>query len=131
MPAFPTLLLASSFSVAMSCFAALSCVISNICIDEPVDSSILQALADLFALQRIHDDILFAHADYVAPDKAKAIQRLIDQLCSELRGVALPLVDAFAIPDHILRAPIGLSASQQHGQQYNEYLTAVGWELGA
>ncbi|KAK9869050.1 hypothetical protein WJX84_008987 [Apatococcus fuscideae] len=91
----------------------------------------LKALADLFALQRIHDDILFAHADYVAPDKAKAIQRLIEQLCSELRGVALPLVDAFAIPDHILRAPIGLSASQQHGQQYNEYLAAVGWELGA
>ena len=91
----------------------------------------LQALADLFALQRIHDDILFAHADYVAPDKAKAIQRLIEQLCSELRVVALPLVDAFAIPDHILRAPIGLSASQQHGQQYNEYLAAVGWELGA
>ena len=40
--------------------------------------------------------------------QAKAIQRLIAALCSELRGVAVPLVDAFAIPDHILRAPIGL-----------------------
>ena len=40
--------------------------------------------------------------------QAKAIQRLIGTLCGELRGVAVPLVDAFAIPDHILRAPIGL-----------------------
>ena len=31
--------------------------------------------------------------------------------CSEVRGVAVPLVDAFAIPDHILRAPIGLSTT--------------------
>lgn len=42
------------------------------------------------------------------PLQAKAIQRLIEALCSELRGVAVPLVDSFAIPDHILRAPIGL-----------------------
>ena len=39
------------------------------------------------------------------PLQAKAIQRLIEALCSELRGVAVPLVDSFAIPDHILRAP--------------------------
>ena len=44
--------------------------------------------------------------------QAKAIQRLVEGLCSELRGVAVPLVDAFAIPDHILRAPIGLSSVQ-------------------
>jgi hypothetical protein len=48
--------------------------------------------------------------------QAKAIQRLIAALCSELRGVAVPLVDAFAIPDHILRAPIGLRwAAMQAG----------------
>jgi acyl-CoA oxidase len=45
--------------------------------------------------------------EYIAPAKAKAIQRLIVDLCSELRGVAVPLVGAFNIPDHILRAPIG------------------------
>lgn len=43
-----------------------------------------------------------------APPQAKAIYRLIEALCGEVRGVAVPLVDAFAIPDHILRSPIGL-----------------------
>lgn len=47
--------------------------------------------------------------EYIAPSKAKAIQRLIVHLCQELRGVAVPLVSAFGIPDHILRAPIGLA----------------------
>jgi acyl-CoA oxidase len=67
----------------------------------------VQAMADLFALQRIQQDILFRNDDYVAPEKAKAIKRMIEKLCSELRGVCCPLVDAFAIPDFILRAPIG------------------------
>jgi acyl-CoA oxidase len=71
----------------------------------------VQAIADLFALQRIHQDILFRNDDYVAPEKAKAIKRMIEKLCSELRGVCCPLVDAFAIPDFILRAPIGLSTA--------------------
>ena len=40
----------------------------------------------------------------------------------ELRGVAVPLVDAFAIPDHILRAPIGMM-----NDPYAAYLKAIGW----
>jgi hypothetical protein len=63
----------------------------------------LKALADLFALDRIYSDTMFRNDDYIAPEKAKAIHRLIQALCGELRGVAVPLVDAFAIPDHILR----------------------------
>lgn len=52
-------------------------------------------------------DALFRNEEYLAPAKAKAISRLAGELCMQLRGVALPLVDAWAIPDHILRAPIG------------------------
>ncbi len=51
----------------------------------------------------------------IAPAKAKAIQRLLLDLGGELRGVALPLVNAFAIPDHILRAPIGLLGTDTAG----------------
>ena len=43
----------------------------------------------------------------------------------ELRGVAVPLCDAFAIPDHILRAPIGLAAGS--ADPYAQYLAAIGW----
>eukprot|EP00891_Asterochloris_glomerata_P007525 jgi/Astpho2/7525/Aster-02090 len=86
----------------------------------------LKAMADLFALQRIHQEILFRNDDLVAPEKAKAIARMVEELCSELRGVAVPLVDAFTIPDHILRAPIGLSTS--HKEVYAAYLKSIGWD---
>ncbi|PRW59741.1 acyl-coenzyme A oxidase peroxisomal isoform B [Chlorella sorokiniana] len=93
----------------------------NACNDPDCRRS-LKALADLFALDRIYNEIIFRNDDYIAPEKAKAIQRLIEALCSEVRGVAVPLVDAFAIPDHILRAPIGLSTTAV--DPYSEYLAA-------
>ncbi|KAK9822656.1 hypothetical protein WJX81_004971 [Elliptochloris bilobata] len=86
----------------------------------------LKAMADVFALQRIHADVLFRNDDYVAAEKAKAIGRLLEHLWRELREVALPLVDAWNLPDHILRAPIGLSTHSMH--PYQSYLRAGGWE---
>jgi acyl-CoA oxidase len=86
----------------------------------------LKAMADLFALDRIHADVLFRNDDYVAPEKEKAIRKMIEELCVELRGVAVPLVDSFGIPDHILRAPIGLSTVAGY-DPYGEYLSTVGF----
>ncbi|KAL3157409.1 hypothetical protein ABBQ32_011884 [Trebouxia sp. C0010 RCD-2024] len=98
---------------------------ANKCEDLDARKSI-KAMADLFALQRIHQDILFRNDDYVAPEKAKAIKRMIEKLCGELRGVCCPLVDAFAIPDFILRAPIGLSTAAK--DPYAAYLQSIGWD---
>jgi len=86
----------------------------------------LKAMADLFALERIHSDIMFRNDDYIAPEKAKAIQRMIEKLCSEIRGVAVPLCDAFGIPDHILRAPIALSTGKH--DPYGDYLHSAGFD---
>ena len=52
----------------------------------------LQAMCDLFALGRIQSDTIFRNDDYVAAEKSKAIQKLIESLCKELRQVAVPLV---------------------------------------
>ena len=82
-------------------------------------------MADLYALSRIHTAVRLRNDDYLAPEKAKAIQRLTEELCLELRGVAVPLVDSFAIPDHILRAPIGISTLAAN--PYVAYLQAVGF----
>jgi acyl-CoA oxidase len=95
------------------------------CVDPDCRTS-LKAMVDLFALERIYNDIAFRNDDYIAPEKAKAVRRTIERLCSELRGVAVPLVDAFAIPDHILRAPIALSTSGRV-DPYTEYLHAAGF----
>mmetsp|Transcript_20899 Transcript_20899/g.54588 ORF Transcript_20899/g.54588 Transcript_20899/m.54588 type:complete len:668 (+) Transcript_20899:353-2356(+) len=95
-------------------------------VQDPDCKKALKALCDIFALTRIQSDILFRNDDYVAPAKAKAINRLIINLCSELRYIAVPLVDTFMIPDHVLRAPIGKS---QRNDLYHDYLTSLGFDL--
>ena len=40
------------------------------------------------------------------PVKTKAIRKMVNQLCWEIRPDAVALVDAFAIPDSCLAAPI-------------------------
>jgi acyl-CoA oxidase len=107
---------------------ALDCALAaaRACAD-PDCRKALKAMADLFALERIHADIVLRNDDYIAPEKAKAIARLVERLCGELRAVAVPLVDSFAIPDHILRAPIGLSTGAH--DPYGEYLAAAGFHV--
>ena len=108
----------------------------------------LKLMCDLYALDRIWSDIgTYRNEDYVAPNKAKvkkhclimlqrltgdssdmmcvplqAIHRLVETLCYESRGVARELVDAFMIPDQLLKAPIGLQSGQ-----YAEYTHYVGF----
>lgn len=83
------------------------------------------------ALQIIESDLLFRNHEVIAPSKSKAIQKLLLSLYRELRGVAEPLVSAFAIPDLVLRAPIGTSSfvNAQDSRLYDNYLQAAGWDL--
>eukprot|EP00270_Netrium_digitus_P019693 TRINITY_DN782_c0_g1_i1.p1 TRINITY_DN782_c0_g1~~TRINITY_DN782_c0_g1_i1.p1 ORF type:complete len:724 (-),score=161.70 TRINITY_DN782_c0_g1_i1:168-2216(-) len=84
---------------------------------------VLKLLCDLFALERIWRDIgTYRNEDYVAPNKAKAIHRLVEYLCHETRQVARELVDGLGIPDLMLRAPIGLQSGQ-----YSEYTHYIGF----
>ena len=42
-------------------------------------------MADLFALKCIYEEALFRNDEYVSPEKAKAIARMIEELCLEVR----------------------------------------------
>jgi len=67
----------------------------------------LTALRRLFALSRIETDLdWFLEAGYVTSTKAKAIRGAVNELCDDVRPQAEALVDAFAIPDSCLAAPI-------------------------
>jgi acyl-CoA oxidase len=69
----------------------------------------LVELRDLFALHRIEADrAWFLEQGYLASSKAKAIRKLVNRLCFTVRDHAVPLVDAFGIPDALLAAPIAL-----------------------
>ncbi|HVS61991.1 MAG TPA: acyl-CoA dehydrogenase [Thermoanaerobaculia bacterium] len=72
---------------------------------------VLDRLRSLFALDAlVRDRGWFLEHGYVESAKSKAIQRLVHELCAELRPDAVALVDAFGIPDSVLAAPIAFGS---------------------
>jgi acyl-CoA oxidase len=71
--------------------------------------AVLKKLCDLFALSQIDKNKgWYLEQGYMEGVKTKAIRKLINQLCWEIRQDAVPLTDAFAIPDNCLAAPIAV-----------------------
>src|SRR6478736_4262604 len=69
----------------------------------------LERLCNLFALSQIEKNRgWYLEQDYMEGVKTKAIRKLMNQLCWDVRQEAVPLVDAFRIPDALLSAPIAL-----------------------
>ncbi|KAJ3675243.1 hypothetical protein LUZ60_004285 [Juncus effusus] len=88
---------------------------------DPKTREVLKLVCDLYALDRIWNDIgTYRNVDYVAPNKAKAIHKLTEYLCFQVRGVARELVDAFDLPDLVIRAPIGMPSEAY--EQYTQYV---------
>lgn len=80
---------------------------------DPRAAAALKTLCDLYALWRIDlDRGWFVEHGVLAGGKARAVRKLVNRLCGELRPHAAALVDAFAIPDALLATPI---ASGQQG----------------
>ena len=68
---------------------------------------VLKRLCDLYALHAIQEDKgWFLENDYMDGVKTKAIDHLVAKLCKDVRNDAGFLVDAFAIPEPCLNAPI-------------------------
>jgi acyl-CoA oxidase len=71
-------------------------------------SETLRTLATLNALAGIERDrAWFLEAGYLDGPKARAVRAQVNALCDEVREQASFLVDAFEIPDDVLRAPDG------------------------
>lgn len=71
---------------------------------------VLEQLCRLHALALIEKNSgWYLEAGYMEGVKSKAIRKMVNQLCWDIRPDALPLVDAFAIPDQCLAAPIAFS----------------------
>ncbi len=70
-------------------------------------SDAMDGLATFYALATIETNrAWFLESGYVEPAKARAVRRLVNDLCSEVRQQAVFLVDGFGIPDEVLRSPI-------------------------
>ena len=71
---------------------------------------ILTKLCQLYGLSTIEQHKgWYLEADYMKGVKTKAIRRMVDKLCYEVRQDVEKLVDAFEIPDSCLSAPIAFS----------------------
>lgn len=74
---------------------------------DPACQAILKKLCQLYALSQIENNKgWFLENGYMEGVKTKAIRKTLDQLCWEVRQEAVPLVNAFGIPDSCLAAPI-------------------------
>jgi acyl-CoA oxidase len=69
--------------------------------------TVLKKLCQLFALAQIEKNKgWYLESGYMEGSKTKAIRKLVNQLCWDVRQEAVPLVDAFKIPESCLAAPI-------------------------
>lgn len=69
----------------------------------------LKKLCDLFALSQIDKNKgWYLEQGYMEGVKTKAIRKMVNQLCWEVRQDAVPLTDAFNIPESCLAAPIAI-----------------------
>ncbi len=74
---------------------------------DPACQAILRKLAQLYALSQLETHKgWYLENGYMEGVKTKAIRKALDQLCWEMRQEAVPLVNAFGIPDECLAAPI-------------------------
>ena len=72
-------------------------------------TAVLDKTIILYALHTIEQHRgWYLESDYISGQKSKAIRKLVDKLCAELRPEAGALVDGFGIPDRLLGAPIAL-----------------------
>ena len=71
--------------------------------------AVLKKLCDLFALSQIEKNKgWYLESGYMEGVKTKAIRKLMNQLCWDVRQEAVPLVNAFNIPDACLAGTIGV-----------------------
>jgi acyl-CoA oxidase len=74
---------------------------------EGPERAVLDRLYALHSLDRMREDFaFFGENGYVEAPKARAIRKLIVDLCRELRPDALGIVAGFGIPDNCVAAPI-------------------------
>lgn len=71
--------------------------------------AVLTKLCQLFALSQMEKNKgWYLESGYMEGAKTKAIRKLVNQLCWDIRQEAVPLVDAFKIPESCLGAPIAM-----------------------
>ena len=76
-------------------------------IKDPNSKTVMVKLCQLYALSQIEiNKGWYLEDGYMEAVKTKAIRKMVNQLCWDIRPEAVSLVEAFNIPDSCLSAPI-------------------------
>jgi acyl-CoA oxidase len=74
---------------------------------DPDAKALLEKVCDLYALANIEADrAWFLEHGRLTSGRSKAVVAAVNGLCADLRPHARTLVDAFAIPEQLLAAPM-------------------------
>jgi acyl-CoA oxidase len=73
-------------------------------LEDSKEKEILNKLSDLYALSTIEREKgFYLETGYMEGSKTKAIRRMNEKLCQEIKPFALDIVNSFGIPDHLLK----------------------------
>jgi len=76
----------------------------------------------LYALWQMEEHaVYFLKYSFLTSSQMDVVNKTVDELCLKLRKIAIPVVDAFAISDHILNSPIG----RYDGRIYEAYFAKI------
>lgn len=89
---------------------------------ESAESATLTTVAKLYGLWQLEqNEGYFLKYGFLLPEHTDEVQRQVDQLCAEVRKYAVPLIDSFALSDHIINSPLG----KWDGSVYESYFEQV------
>ncbi|WWD19387.1 hypothetical protein CI109_103847 [Kwoniella shandongensis] len=90
--------------------------------DDNEETKLLKTVARLYGLWQIEEQQgYFLKYGYFTAQQIDKVQDYVDKLCAEVRGVAIPLIDSFALSDHIINSPLG----KWDGSVYESYFAQV------
>lgn len=89
--------------------------------DSP-EKTALTTVAKLYGVWQIEqNEGVFLKYGFLKPEHTDEVQRQVDAFCAETRKYAVPLVDSFALSDHIINSPLG----KWDGSVYESYFEQV------
>jgi len=86
--------------------------------------NILKQCQTLFLLHLIDKQSIFLRYNCLSPPDAQKLHRVLVELCMQLREQALPLVDSFGIPPHLL-APIAFDWIEHNSRSFRRLNRAL------
>lgn len=90
--------------------------------EQSAETAVLATVCKLYGLWQIEElQGYFFKYGYFTADQMDKVHSTVDALCLEVRGYAVPLIDSFALSDHIINSPLG----KWDGAIYESYFNRV------